>query len=102
MRRGLAVLALARELLIGRVRLLAVTLNQGGIVDNPSQRMKVLCPLENKKTGQTHWMKIGAAFPNRDGSFNVYLDAYPANGKLQVRELDERDLAQRDPKTDQL
>jgi len=55
--------------------------------------MKVLCPLQREEGGKTYWMKIGSAFTNRDGSFNVYLDAYPANGKLQIRELDERDLA---------
>ncbi|MBT8496223.1 MAG: hypothetical protein KJO07_24475 [Deltaproteobacteria bacterium] len=56
--------------------------------------MKVLCPLERDKDGskRTYWMRIGSAFTNRDGSFNVYLDALPTNNKLQIRELDERDL----------
>ena len=59
-----------------------------------SQRLKVLCPLERDKDGakRTYWMRIGSAFTNRDGSFNVYLDALPTNNKLQIRELDERDL----------
>jgi hypothetical protein len=52
-------------------------------------RMKVLCPTE--KDGKTYWTRLGVAFANRDGSTNVYLDALPANGKLQIRELDERD-----------
>ena len=56
---------------------------------------KVLCPIRNEKTNRTYWMRIGNAFLNRDGSTNVYLDAYPANGKLQIRDLDERDLAPR-------
>ncbi|MCP4449441.1 MAG: hypothetical protein GY811_29520 [Myxococcales bacterium] len=51
---------------------------------------KVLCPMERK--GKTHWMRVGSAFINSDGSTNVYLDAFPANGKLQIRDLDERDL----------
>jgi hypothetical protein len=38
-------------------------------------------------------MRIGRAFTNRDGSTNVYLDAYPSNGRLQIREFDERDFA---------
>ncbi len=54
-------------------------------------RKKVLCPVETK-AGKTFWMKIGAAFVNRDGSLNVHLNAYPTNGKLQIRDLDERDL----------
>jgi len=64
--------------------------------------MKVLCPLERDKDGlkKTYWMKIGSAFVNRDGSFNVYLDALPTNNKLQIRELDERDLQSRDGNED--
>ncbi len=54
-----------------------------------SKRKKVLCPMERQ--GRTHWMRVGSAFLNADGSTNVYLDAYPANGKLQIRDLDERD-----------
>ncbi len=55
-----------------------------------SRRKKVLCPME--KNGKTFWLRIGSAFINADGSTNVYLDAYPTNGKLQIRELDEKDL----------
>jgi len=32
------------------------------------------------------WTRIGTAFDNRDGSLNIFLDALPVNGKLQVRE----------------
>ena len=58
-------------------------------------RKKVLCPMERK--GRTHWMRVGSAFINSDGSTNVYLDAFPANGKLQIRDLDERDQKNSDP-----
>ncbi len=54
-----------------------------------NKRKKVLCPMERQ--GKTHWMRVGSAFLNADGSTNVYLDAFPANGKLQIRDLDERD-----------
>jgi len=54
---------------------------------------KVLCPIKNEKTNKTYWMRIGNAFTNRDGSTNVYLDAYPANGRLQIRDIDDRDRA---------
>lgn len=57
------------------------------------KRRKVLCPVQNEKTGRTYWMKLGIAFENRDGSTNIYLDALPVNGKLQLREFDERDAA---------
>jgi hypothetical protein len=46
-----------------------------------------------ERKGKTYWMRIGSAYLNNDGSTNVYLDAYPANGKLQIRDLDERDLS---------
>jgi hypothetical protein len=59
-----------------------------------TRRKKVLCPME--KNGKTFWLRIGSAFINGDGSTNVYLDAYPTNGKLQIRDLDERDFK---PKT---
>jgi hypothetical protein len=36
------------------------------------------------------WSRVGSAFKNRDGSFNVFLDAYPVGGKLHIRE-DDRD-----------
>jgi len=62
---------------------------------NSSNRKKVLCPIQNK-SGKTYWMRIGAAFENRDGSWNVHLDALPQNGKLQIRDLDERDQAAAD------
>lgn len=64
----------------------------------PARRKKVLCPME--KNGKTFWMRIGTAFINGDGSTNVYLDAYPTNGKLQIRDLDERDLQPRGGRED--
>ncbi len=39
----------------------------------------------NKDDVKNRWNKIGTGFLNRDGSINVVLDAYPANGRLQVR-----------------
>jgi hypothetical protein len=35
---------------------------------------------------RSFWVRIGAAFVNRDGSFNVKLDALPVNGSLHIRE----------------
>lgn len=32
------------------------------------------------------WTKIGVAFPNRDGSLNVVLEAIPLGGKLHIRD----------------
>ena len=63
-----------------------------------SRRKKVLCPME--KNGKTFWLRIGSAFINGDGSTNVYLDAYPANCKLQIRDLDDRDLQSKSSRDD--
>ena len=32
------------------------------------------------------WREIGGAFVNRDDSLNVFLDAFPVNGRLHIRE----------------
>jgi hypothetical protein len=49
------------------------------------QRMTVLAPLD-REGRKTFWLRIGRAFHNKDGSINVYLDALPVGGKLQIRE----------------
>lgn len=52
---------------------------------------KVLIPVVNEKTGKTWWARAGVSFINRDGSWNVYLDVLPKDGKLQLRDFDEQD-----------
>ena len=34
---------------------------------------------------KSFWVRIGTAFKNKDGSLNVLLDAFPANGELHIR-----------------
>ncbi|RMH44335.1 MAG: hypothetical protein D6689_02580 [Deltaproteobacteria bacterium] len=60
---------------------------------------KVLCPIE-KKGGGTFWVRTGSAWENRDGSINVELNVLPTNGRLHIRELDERDRARGGAATD--
>ena len=36
------------------------------------------------------WMKLGIAHVNQDHSINIYLDATPMGGKLQIREEEVR------------
>jgi len=46
---------------------------------------------EDPATGKkrTKWTRIGRAFPNRDGSTTLLLDAFPiGSAKLQIREED--------------
>lgn len=38
------------------------------------------------KDGKSRWTKIGMAFVNKDGSINVLLDAFPKDGKIQLRD----------------
>jgi hypothetical protein len=57
------------------------------------KRLNVLAVID-RKDKPTIWMKIGAAFPNRDGSTTLLLDAFPiGTNKLQIRE--EREWAPR-------
>jgi hypothetical protein len=43
---------------------------------------------------KSFWTKIGAAFPNKDGSITVQLDALPVSGRLQIREQEDREERQ--------
>jgi hypothetical protein len=43
-----------------------------------------------ERDDKSFWTRVGAAFPNKDGSVNVFLDALPVSGKLQIRDDDER------------
>ena len=65
----------------------------------PQKLQKVVYTIvERQKDGRKFWLRIGAAFENRDGSLNVHLDAVPTNGKLQVRDYqpsDERVIPKR-------
>jgi hypothetical protein len=40
--------------------------------------------------GGSIWVRAGSAFVNKDGSLNVLLDVLPLDGKLHVREAQER------------
>lgn len=37
------------------------------------------------------WLAIGSCWTNRDGSFNLQLDALPVDGKITVRLRKDRD-----------
>ena len=64
----------------------------------PGKKMfKVLTPIE-RKDGTTFWLRLGAGFHNKDESINVYLDAYPANLKLQIREMTDEDFKKDAPR----
>ena len=52
---------------------------------SPATRKVVYTVIE--RGGRSVWRPIGAAFVNRDGSWNVKLDALPVNGMLQIRDV---------------
>lgn len=58
-----------------------------------SKKMQAVYTVVPKNDGKDVWLRVGSAFPNRDGSLSVLLDAVPTNGRLQIREYAPRDGA---------
>lgn len=61
---------------------------------NGGKTKRVAYTVVERGEGKSFWLRVGTAFENRDGSLNVYLDAIPVNGRLQIREYqpdEERD-----------
>lgn len=55
--------------------------------DNSQRGVKLAYTIvERDKDGRKFWVRVGAAFVNRDGSLNVRLDAMPVNGQLHIRD----------------
>jgi len=69
-------------------------------VEKPTKNYKVVYTIvERARDRKKFWLRIGAAFTNRDGSLNVHLDATPVNGQLQIRDykpLEDRNQGPRD------
>jgi hypothetical protein len=55
------------------------------------ERLDVFTIVERENAPRPFWVKLGTAFQNKDGSFNIYLDALPVNGKLQIRTAERRE-----------
>ena len=51
----------------------------------PSTDWKVVYAIVERGP-KKHWLRIGLAFVNRDGSLNVRLDAVPLTGQLHIRD----------------
>jgi hypothetical protein len=56
-----------------------------------STMQEVFTIIEREGLEKAIWLRVGTCFTNRDGSFNVFLDALPVNGKLQIRQRQERE-----------
>ena len=62
-------------------------------MDTNTKRMQAVYAVVPKPEGKDVWLRVGSAFPNRDGSITVLLDAIPTNGRLQIRDYQPRDGA---------
>lgn len=72
-------------------------LEQEGVLSAPIDEAmrpswKAVYTIADRGNGRKHWVRIGTAFVNRDGSLNVRLDAVPINGQLHIRDATPREL----------
>ena len=61
-------------------------------METTTKKIQAVYTVVSKNDGKEVWLRLGAAFPNRDGSLSVVLDAIPTNGRLQIREYTPRDV----------
>jgi hypothetical protein len=59
----------------------------------PASHQIVYTIVERPRDQRKVWVRVGAAFRNQDGSTNIYLDAMPTNGQLQIRDPRPADAA---------
>lgn len=53
------------------------------VLDAGNGRFEVFTVIE--RNNKSYWSKLGRGYLNKDRSINIFLDALPLNGKLQVR-----------------
>lgn len=58
---------------------------------------KIVYTVIQRGPRRNHWLRVGIAFPNRDGSLNVRLDALPISGELQIRDPPRGDAGESPP-----
>jgi hypothetical protein len=66
-------------------------LADGGLGRNPGAATWKVVYAIVERGPRKHWLRIGMAFVNRDGSLNVRLDAMPLSGQLHIRDNPPRD-----------
>ncbi|MBE7451042.1 MAG: hypothetical protein HS111_19760 [Kofleriaceae bacterium] len=76
---------------------MSAAMENGSSNGNRGRMYKVIAPVE-RKDGTTYWMRVGTAYPNKDASINLYLDAWPTGqSRLQIREMTDEDFTRRRP-----
>jgi len=60
-------------------------------------RKAVYTVRERGEGKKAFWARIGTCFTNRDGSFSVVLDANPIDGRLVIRDEEQRDTPRDEP-----
>jgi hypothetical protein len=64
-------------------------------MEEQTKNMKTVFTVVERGQGKSIWVRIGVGFVNKDGSWNLHLDAVPTNGKIQVREWEPYDRDRR-------
>jgi len=58
----------------------------------PRRRFKEVWLVEDRREGKSIWTRVGVAFENTDGSWNIRLSALPVgSGRLNMRDPMERE-----------
>lgn len=55
-------------------------------MESTAKRIQAVYAVVSKSDGKDLFLRVGNAFPNRDGSTTVLLDAVPIGGKLHLRD----------------
>ena len=61
------------------------------ITGDVQRTWKAVYTIVERGPEKKYWVRIGTAFPNRDQSLNVKLDATPVNGQLHIRDQEPYD-----------
>jgi hypothetical protein len=57
-----------------------------GPAAEPRRRFKEVWLVEDRKNARSVWTRVGTAFENADGSWNIRLSAVPLGGRLNIRD----------------
>lgn len=61
-------------------------MEKNNVKEVKSTNVKEVFNILEGKDGKSRWVRIGTAFLNKDGSINAFLDVFPKDGKLQIRD----------------